>query len=331
MTSPPEPRHSSAGHAVFVVVVALVVASLLDAQGLRRTAEQQPFGWRRTVGVAVTGPLAWVSETLRLDRPRDSMDRALGNEPAASHGDEPTVLQVAVARTPPTTTPTRVPTASRPLRLWIVGDSMAQVFGESLVNAAVDSGVVAPTLDYRISTGLTRPDYFDWPAHVVDELPTLEPEVVVAMFGANDAQGLILDGAAVPYGSPEWRAEYARRAGVLMDLLTAGGRPVLWIGQPPMRDGTYAAKMRELNDVYRREAADRPAVRFVDTARILGGEDGGWTPYLPGSGGQRLARQPDGIHLSRAGGDHLAKTVLDLVRSTWDHGSSGEPGVGTRR
>ena len=329
MTTPHEPRRMAAGHAVLVVVGALVLASLLDAHGLRRTAEQQPFGWRRTIGVAITKPLTWVAGAFGLDRPRAAMDRALGHE-LAGERRATAVLPVAVTRTPPTSVAPRAPTPAAPLRLWIVGDSMAQVFGESLVNAAVDSSVVAPTLDYHISTGLSRPDYFDWPAHVAEELPTLEPEVVVAMFGANDAQGLILDGSAVPYGSPTWREEYGRRVGVLMDLLSAGGRPVLWVAQPPMRSESYSAKMADLNAVYEAEARRRPAVTFVDTSRVLGSEGGGWTPYLPGSDGRTLARQADGIHLSRAGGDHLAAVVLDRIRTLWD-GSAREPRVGTRR
>lgn len=332
-----EPRHSPAGHAVFVVVVALLVTSLLDAQGLKQTAEQQPFGWKRTVGVAVTKPLAWVSSSLRLDRPRERLDVALGKDPpgdgdgGGSAGVETVAQTAASASTsPPTTRPPRVPTAAVPLRLWIIGDSMAQVFGQSLVNASLDSGVVAATLDYRISTGLTRPDYFDWPAEVADRLPTLDPEVVVAMFGANDAQGLILDGSAVAYGSPEWRTEYATRVGALMDQLTAGGRPVLWVSQPPMRSASFSQKMRDLDAIYRHEAGRRPAVTFVDSTPVLGDDDGGWTPYLPGSGGQTLARQADGIHLSRAGGDRLADVVLARIRSLWD-GLGREPGVGTRR
>ena len=332
-----EPRHSPAGHAVFVVVVALVVASLLDAQGLKQTAEQQPFGWKRTAGVAVTRPLAWVSQSLRLDRPRERLDVALGKDPPGVAGDGTGAdgpgeqAAASASMSPPTTVRPRVPTAAVPLRLWIIGDSMAQVFGESLVNASVDSGVVAATLDYRISTGLTRPDYFDWPAEVADRIPTLDPEIVVAMFGANDAQGLILDGSAVPYGSPEWRTEYARRVGALMDQLTAGGRPVLWVGQPPMRSGSFSDKMRDLDAIYRREANRRPAVTFVDATPVLGDHNGGWTPYLPGSGGRTLARQADGIHLSRAGGDRLADVVLARIRAHWEDGSPGEPRVGTRR
>jgi hypothetical protein len=330
-----EPRHAPAGHAVFVVVVALVVASLLDAQGLKQTAEQQPFGWKRTVGVAVTKPLAWVAESLRLDRPRERLDVALGKDPPGGTGGDRVVEPVATAArastSPPTTAPPRRPTAAVPLRLWIIGDSMAQVFGQSLVNASVDSGVVAATLDYRISTGLTRPDYFDWPAEVADRLPTLDPEVVVAMFGANDAQGLILDGSAVPYGTPEWRTEYAMRVGALMDQLTAGGRPVLWVSQPPMRSESFSQKMRDLDAIYRHEASRRPAVTFVDSTPVLGDEAGAWTPYLPGSNGRTLARQADGIHLSRAGGDRLADVVLARIRASWEDESGGEPRVGTRR
>jgi hypothetical protein len=329
-----DPRRSPAGHAVFVVVAALLVASLLDAQGLRRTAEQQPFGWKRTVGVAVTKPLAWLSSSLRLDRPRERLDLALGKDPPRGTGGDrasEAAAQTAAAASPPTTVPPRVPTAATPLRLWIIGDSMAQVFGQSLVNASVDSGVVAATLDYRISTGLTRPDYFDWPAEVADRLPTLDPEIVVAMFGANDAQGLILDGAAVPYGTPGWRTEYARRVGALMDQLTAGGRPVLWVSQPPMRSASFSEKMRDLDEIYRHEARRRPAVTFVDSTPVLGDDAGAWTPYLPGSNGHTLARQADGIHLSRAGGDRLADVVLGRIRATWEDESPGEPRVGTRR
>ena len=71
---------------------------------------------------------------------------------------------------------------------------MAAEVGEALVRVAGETGVMAPTLDARVSTGLTRPDYFDWPAHLVNIVETQAPEVMVVMFGANDAQRMKLDG-----------------------------------------------------------------------------------------------------------------------------------------
>ena len=58
------------GSAIVVALLALLVGVLLNAPGLRKSAEIQPEGWKRDVALALTEPLASVSGTLRLDRPR---------------------------------------------------------------------------------------------------------------------------------------------------------------------------------------------------------------------------------------------------------------------
>jgi len=40
---------------------------------------------------------------------------------------------------------------------------MAQIFGSSLENLAEDTGFVKARLSYKVSSGLSRPDFFDWP------------------------------------------------------------------------------------------------------------------------------------------------------------------------
>ena len=50
--------------------------------------------------------------------------------------------------------------------------------------------MVDVTLDYKVSTGLARPDFFDWPARFAEEIPNVNPGIVVVTFGGNDAQGL---------------------------------------------------------------------------------------------------------------------------------------------
>ena len=67
-----------AGYAVVIVVVALAVGTLLNAQGLRKTAHIQQQGWQRDVGIALTTPLAAVSHALLIDRPRRELKSALG-------------------------------------------------------------------------------------------------------------------------------------------------------------------------------------------------------------------------------------------------------------
>ena len=78
-----------------------------------------------------------------------------------------------------------------------------------------------------------------------------DAEVAVVMFGANDGQGLIAaDGTTYQRVSePGWQAEYGRAAAV-MDQLQAPGRLVLWVTQPPMRDGDFDARMDIVNAIY---------------------------------------------------------------------------------
>jgi hypothetical protein len=180
-----------------------------------------------------------------------------------------------------------------------------------------------PSLDYRVSSGLARPDFFDWPAHLLEVLDSERPEAIVLLFGTNDYQDLELDGqGVVEAGSPPWMAEYGRRVGLLMDLLHRPGVTVHWIGLPPMKSSSFSEAMASLNAVFSQQAASRPWVSYVDLGPTLAGPDGGYATYLPGAGGDVLMRQEDGIHLSRAGSDRAANVLISDLARRWGIGSA---------
>jgi hypothetical protein len=97
-----------------------------------------------------------------------------------------------------------------------------------------------------------------------------------------------------------------------MDELAAEGRIVLWVGQPPMRDAAFYARIAVIDSVVREQAEKRPWVTYVDTAKVLGDANGRYTDRRPDADG--ALRQPDGIHLSRTGADLLARHLLSLVQ-----------------
>src|SRR5262245_7726811 len=72
-----ERRLWSAGHALVVCVLALLIAALLNAPGIHKSAYNQPDGWKRDVALAFTGPLNTVSHALFLDRPRAAIQSAI--------------------------------------------------------------------------------------------------------------------------------------------------------------------------------------------------------------------------------------------------------------
>ena len=68
----------SAGSAIAVAALALLLGALLNAPGLHKTATIQPEGWKRDLALAFTEPLRATSEALLLDRPRHGLKAALG-------------------------------------------------------------------------------------------------------------------------------------------------------------------------------------------------------------------------------------------------------------
>jgi hypothetical protein len=332
-----------AGRALVVIVVALVLAMLVNADALVERAERRPPGPQRDRALAVWHPVQDVSHALQLHRIRELADWVAGGDdgeaaaPAPGRGsrdrggthdagggvaggdDE----VEGTSDTPARDGELRTPTEDEPLRLWVGGDFMAQVFGESLLAAAEPTGLIDPVIHYESASGLTRSDYYDWPEALGRDLADHDADVVVVMVGANDGQGIMLaDGTPVPaVDDPRWAPEYQRRVGSLMDRLRAPGRMVVWVGQPPMRNPDFAAAMAVVNRAYADEAAGRPWVTYVDAAAVLGGPGGTYAenmPAGPAGGAPVVVRQPDGIHLTPAGGERLAAEVMAVIEAAVD-------------
>jgi hypothetical protein len=318
-----------------IMVAALLLAALVNADDLVARAERQPLGPDRDRSLAIWHPVQDVSHVLQLYRVRQLADWVAGNDRDQGGGGDPSAAAPAGTDVtadnddaPRSGAPEggepaadeqvelRTPTPSKPLRVWVGGDSMAQTFGESLVRLAGATGVMDATLHYEISSGLTRQDYYDWPRGLAADVEKLEPEVVIAVFGANDAQGIVLqDGTPVQEMSDSrWAPEYSRRVAAVMDQLRADGRLVVWLTQPPMRDAGFDSRIDLINQIYAAEAASRPWVLLVDSSTVLGDDAGAFAEMLPnGSGGVDDMRQDDGVHLTRAGGDRLAALVVAAI------------------
>ena len=305
-----------AGRVLVVMVAALVLAMLVNADALVARTERRDPGPARDRELAVWHPIQDLSHALQLHRVRQFADWVAGNddddrppvpEPAPETASLPGRRELPrpggdLPDTPPTTegpAALRTPTTARPLRLWVGGDSMSEAFGRELATQAKATGVIDPTVHTEMASGLTRPDYFDWPAALAADLESADSEVVVAVFGVNDAQGIVLpDGTPVPEVSdPRWTVEYQRRVGAVMDQLRADDRLVLWVTQPPMRDPEFNARIAVVNQAIAAEAATRPWIVLVDPTPVVGAT----TPDV---------RRSDGIHLTEDGGALLATDVL---------------------
>jgi len=323
-------RLHSAGAAIVASLAGLLVALLLNAPGLHKSATIQPEGWKRDVALGVTGPLESVSGALLLDRPRRTLKAALGRS-----DDDEIDTAVAVPQQPKPTTPVTTPTApakrerftpEKKLRLWIAGDSLVVVPGESVLrevagNRAFDA---SDAIDGRIASGLERPDVFNWFTHVREVMEKRKPDGVVLMFGGNDDHGFMTgvpEGREVgTFGSPTWRAEYRRRVAALIDTVTSKGGYLVWIGLPISRDAEQTLRYDVINAIVQTEAAKRKGrVSYLDTYFFFAGDDGGYAQYVEDATGKLVKmRADDGVHFERSAGDLIADKVLERLAERYD-------------
>lgn len=319
----PPRRTQAVGRIWVAMAVGLLVGSLLNAQGIEKTALGQPVGWRRDLATFFAEPLADVSHALFLDRPRAALQELIGRS-----GDDdvdltlpsPTLRDLPVPPTPP---PKVAYSPERQLALYVAGDSLSVTPGESVINQALATGVIGLVgpVDGHVSTGLARPEVFNWPAYLAEILPPANVGALVLTLGSNDDQTLTGEGGVGPIGSPEWETEYRRRVGGLMDQVTAGGTTLFWVGIPQMRNTErFETRYRLINDIVRSEAAKRPGkVVFVDAEAALSPFGGGYADYLENPDGTVVqVRTGDGIHFTRAGADRIAEAVMAAMRDTFD-------------
>ena len=268
----------------------------------------------RSVSGAELGP--WRDVRLAIIRPLANAHGEIAATPAPTASAPPTVARpmvvagVQAAPKPAATPVARVPTPSDPLRVLVIGDSLAGDLGRSLGRISAAAALVSVELDYKPASGLSRPDYFDWYAALVSDIARLHPEVVVVMLGGNDAQSFEANGHVVQQATAEWSAIYAKRVADLMMIGAANDRRVIWIGLPVMADPSFGELMRRQNDLYRAASDGNARVTYLDTWALFAGPDGRYAPYLPDASGRPAPmRQADGIHLSIAGADRLAGAV----------------------
>ena len=347
-----------AGIAFLVLLGAALIAALLNAQGLRKTAFNMEPGAGRELALALTKPLVEVSAFLRLDRPRQQIQEAIGRggadtidtavvvfppvvPDAQGEGGQGVAQDVTTQpgeSQPPAasgngkagkpeegTAPKEVFTPKRRLRVWVAGDSLAITPGQSIARVLGANRAINPLgVDGRVSTGLERPDVFNWFTHIPAEIRRLDPEVVVVSFGANDDHGYMTglpeDVEVDDFATRAWVKEYRRRVGGLMDTISRGGRMVVWIGVPITRSPEQTERFRVLNTVYQTEAKKRPEnVIFINTYRMFQDENGNYADYLPNANGDLVhVRAGDGVHYQPEGGDWIARDMLRQLRETYD-------------
>jgi hypothetical protein len=203
----------------------------------------------------------------------------------------------------------------RKIQIGVFGDSFGDGVWSGIYNILRgDSHYEVHQFSER-STGFTRYRSLNLLDDTRAKLDRQPIDIAVISFGANDTQGIYLDGHGNTFMSEGWQRIVTERVTAIVTLLRERGIQVYWVGLPKMREAEFDTNIRAMNAFYvsRMQALGVP---YIETVSLTTGPDGQFSGYLtdPRTNERFNARTNDGIHMTIPGYILVTRQLTDRIR-----------------
>jgi hypothetical protein len=258
--------------------------------------------------------------------PSDAADRtALANTAGAGPQDpvagEPALAEAEPAEEEIAADPPGPVIPDEPYKVLILGDSLAATGIGALLERKL--GAHPHIKAYRkgkSSSGLARPDFYDWMAEGKRQVELRDPDLVVVILGGNDGQDLTrlrrTDGPRVSWKDEAWADAYRERMDAFLATLQGDDRKILWLGLPAMGMRSFERKLTLIRDVQQNavEALGDRAI-YLDTIPFVTDADGNLLEQAAVGKAKKVEnlRADDKIHFTMAGSEYFADQVYPGV------------------
>lgn len=272
------------------------------------------------VGIAIGLAFAPQLQGLMADAPAPPPVAAMPAQQLDAQGLPQAVA--AAADVPPGLA--RAMAEKRPFRIGVFGDSFGDGLWAALYNQLPRREAFHVLRYSEQATGFTRYRQINLEDRLATYLAEGPVDVAVISFGANDVQGIFVDGKVAPLLSARWRAEIGARITRYVKALQAQGATVVWVGLPLMREPKYDAQVQGLNAFYAGLMGELGAA-FIDTRAAAADASGHYASHLPGKDGVPwLVRAGDGIHMSMKGYRLLTNGLATRLRAWGEAARAGK-------
>ncbi|WDR01223.1 DUF459 domain-containing protein [Devosia algicola] len=206
-------------------------------------------------------------------------------------------------------------------RVAVMGDSLAVDLAKALERRYADDPNLQVIGMGVGSSGFVRDDFFDWNREVSEQIAADSFDLAIVIIGINDRQDIRENGQNYRPLTEGWSAIYKDRITRFLNQLRAAGKPVIWLGLPPMSKSNYSSAIGEISALQRLASVSGGA-EFLDIYERFLGEDGKYSSYGPDVNGQNARmRKDDGIHFSSAGADKIAFYLNQPIRNFYRGGA----------
>ena len=197
-----------------------------------------------------------------------------------------------------------------PQTVLFAGDSIMEELGPVLAQMLAGRKSLKLVQAGRSSTGLCRPDFYDWPKAMRSLMRAEQPRTVVICIGTNDDQTVSDAGVRHQFISPRWQQAYRHKVEEIINIVEEYGGASIWVSPPIMGPDALRPRVFAIREVIR-QACENRNVPFIDIWPTLADANGNFQYSLIAPGGKTVTlRTRDGVHIAPAGNKILAKAVL---------------------
>ena len=198
-----------------------------------------------------------------------------------------------------------------------IGDSLGNDLGWGLSRELASTHALKLVQKDQSASGLVTAWFYNWPHHLKTLLKQYHPDLLIVCVGADDEQGMKVNGHVYGFDTPQWRARYIVLIRQIDVMATRASTYVLWVGLPVMAPNIYREGVVTLNSLYRSVAATVPGVTFLPSWSLFANARGQFENAAPVNHVRTVLRSPDGIHLSYVGENVFATFVTNEIATIY--------------
>jgi len=206
------------------------------------------------------------------------------------------------------------------IRIAFVGDSIADGYWEGITVAVGRDACLKDQMEIgrfaKNSTGLTRPDRFDWVNELRRVAESFKPKLFVMSLGLNDTQSVVEHGQITMDNSPAYDEKYKERVTAVLKNAAGAKAGLLWVGLPAMRTPGLDKDAREKNRLFEEAitAFGSADIRYVEPWKLNASGTDTFASYGPDPNGRMVQiRSSDGQHFTVAGEVLTAAYLLPRI------------------
>lgn len=207
--------------------------------------------------------------------------------------------------------------ADSPVRILLTGDSLMESMGPQMKREMTGYENITLIPIGKRSTGLSRPDFYNWPKVLEANLRKHRPQIVVMWVGTNDPQNIY---GYTNLGEPcsqAWMQVYTQKLMEIAILCRKYGASLIFLGPPAVDEEPLDTQLKQINALmyqFCKRYRKQYRLGYINTRTILGDSRGNYIHSIRKPDGRTVnIRWRDRVHITGDGNRLVMDKLLPYM------------------